>query len=172
MIFWITLRSHFHYSRDALFGLWLQTPPSGLSNTATPSHSSHTTHLYTTKTVCMTAKWLHQLQYAASPCAWIQPLASEPPGFVLGLPTAPHTCICIPMAFGGEDIISCWEDSWKAWYLTFIMFFKLFETIYWKVLTQGISVFHLFSLVIAHILRILHWALVGIHQRCVLFCQG
>ena len=48
----MTLRSHFHYSRDALFGLWLQTIPSGLSNTDIPSHSSYTTHLYTTKN-CM-----------------------------------------------------------------------------------------------------------------------
>lgn len=43
------------------------------------------------QTARTTAKWLPQLHWAASPCAWIQPCAPELPGFRLGLPTAPNT---------------------------------------------------------------------------------
>lgn len=84
------------------------------------SHLSFcTTHFYTTKSVCMTAKWLHRLQYAAShvPESWhvLQSL--------LGM-----KCSCTLL---------------------------LFENIYWRAPKQGISVFPLLVLAIAHILRIL-----------------
>lgn len=117
------------------FGLWLQTTPSGLSDTVIPSHSFYTTHLYTIKAVCMTAKWMHQLQYAASPCAWILTRVSEPSGCELQLHTA----------------------------LT------------WEYLLEGTKArdfsVPLFALVIPHIPRILHWGLLGIHQRHVLSCR-
>lgn len=135
VIFQMTLRSHFHCSRDALFGLWLQTTPSGLSDTAIPSQ------VPTQLTLTLPKLYVWQQSGCIKSSLLRHPVPES--GHVL-------------QSFLGLD-----------WCCPLL----LFENIYWKVPTRGISVFHLFSLVIPHILRILHWALLGIHQTCVLSCQ-
>lgn len=126
----MTSRSHFHYFRDALFGLWLQTVSSGLSGTAVPSHSSYTTHLYTTKTGCRTAKWLQRHQPAVLNAAT---------GFRRGLPSPPHTHLH-PYGSPGRNHHSLVKRQLEG-LVHYVYYIKLLQNIYWKVLTRFSLIF-------------------------------
>lgn len=157
----MTLRSHFHYSRNALFGLWLQIATSELSNTAAPFPSAYISSSLCYKSCMHDSKMLQQ-QHSA-PSSWFQAQASD------------WGCLSLPMhlhSYGSQGRSHHLLQKIQLKGLGHYVYYVLqIQNIYCKVPTEGISFHCLFPWINAHILRISLWTLLEIHWRHILSCQ-